>query len=100
MNVPFQAVDKRNIYPDSDGEPMAENTLQFMYILVIAQGLEREFSDDPYTFIAGDLFWYPIEGNNKIRRAPDVLAVFGRPRGHRYSYLQWDEDGIAPQVVF
>ena len=28
------------------------------------------------------------------------MVVFGRPKGHRGSYLQWLEDDIAPQVVF
>ncbi len=51
-------------------------------------------------FIAGDLFWYPVEGDPSIRVAPDVLVAFGRPRGHRRSYLQWLEDNIPPQVVF
>jgi uncharacterized membrane protein YqiK len=32
--------------------------------------------------------------------APDALVVFGRPPGYRGSYKQWEEDGIAPQVVF
>jgi hypothetical protein len=47
-----------------------------------------------------DLFWYPIEGDNKTRAAPDVMVVFGRPKGDRDSYRQWEEDNIAPQVVF
>ncbi len=34
------------------------------------------------------------------RRAPDAFVVFGRPKGYRGSYKQWEEDGIAPQVVF
>jgi hypothetical protein len=51
-------------------------------------------------FVAGDLLWYAVEGNNKIRQAPDVMVVFGRPKGHRGSYRQWEEEGIAPQVVF
>jgi len=29
-----------------------------------------------------------------------VLVAFGRPKGDRGSYLQWEEGGIAPQVVF
>jgi hypothetical protein len=29
-----------------------------------------------------------------------VLAVFGRPKGDRGSYLQWREGNTAPQVVF
>ena len=28
------------------------------------------------------------------------MVVFGRPKGYRGSYKQWEEDGIAPQVVF
>jgi hypothetical protein len=28
------------------------------------------------------------------------MVVFGRPKGDRGSYLQWEEGGIAPQVVF
>lgn len=88
------------IYPDSDGQPMAENTLQFEWIVIVKENLELLFGDRPDVFVAGDLLWYPVEGNNKIRRAPDALVALGRPKGYRGSYKQWEEDGIAPQVVF
>ena len=42
----------------------------------------------------------PSRGNLNIRSAPDVMVVFGRPKRDRGSYMQWEEDGIAPQVVF
>jgi Uma2 family endonuclease len=87
-------------YPESDGLPMADNAKQFRYIVVVKSGLDWLFTHDPNLFIAGDLLWYPVEGNNKIRTAPDVLVAFGRPKGHRRSYLQWREGGINPQVVF
>ncbi len=87
-------------YPETDGLPMAENTLQFQWIVTIKEGIDALFRRDPMVFVAGDLFWYPVEGNNKIRSAPDTMVVFGTPKGHRRSYLQWEEDGIAPQVVF
>src|SRR5262249_51994736 len=58
------------------------------------------FWEDPNVFVAGDLFWYPLQGDNRTRVAPDILIVFGRPKGDRGSYLQWLEDNIAPQVVF
>ncbi|KPA09695.1 protein containing DUF820, partial [Candidatus Magnetomorum sp. HK-1] len=32
--------------------------------------------------------------------APDVMVAFGRPKGDRRSYLQWNEENIPPQVVF
>ncbi|ULB44117.1 Uma2 family endonuclease, partial [Limnospira fusiformis KN01] len=31
---------------------------------------------------------------------PDVMVAIGRPKVKRGSYLQWEEDDIAPQVVF
>jgi Uma2 family endonuclease len=88
------------VYPDSDGQPMADNTKQFRWIVLIQQNLESLFANDPNVFVAGDLLWYPVEGNNKIRNAPDALVAFGRPKGDRGSYQQWREDNIAPQVVF
>ncbi|OKH15931.1 Uma2 family endonuclease [[Limnothrix rosea] IAM M-220] len=87
-------------YPDSDGQPMADNTLQFEWIVTIKENLEIIFADQADVFVAGDLLWYPIEGDNKTRRAPDAMVVFGRPKGDRGSYKQWEENNIAPQVVF
>ncbi|ACB51671.1 unknown [Crocosphaera subtropica ATCC 51142] len=88
------------IYPDSDGQPMADNTKQFRLIVTIKENLELLFNDNRDVFVAGDLLWYPIQGNNKLRRAPDVMVVFGRPKGDRGSYKQWEENNISPQVVF
>ncbi|MEB3192793.1 MAG: Uma2 family endonuclease [Snowella sp.] len=87
-------------YPESDGKPMADNTKQFHWITVIKQNLDWLFAQNPQVFIAGDLFWYPVEGRPNIVTAPDVLIVFGRPKGDRSSYKQWEENNIAPQVVF
>jgi Uma2 family endonuclease len=88
------------IYPESDGQPMADNTKQFRWIVVIKQNLDWLYADDSNVFVAGDLLWYPVQGRNTIVNAPDVMVVFGRPQGDRGSYKQWEEEGIAPQVVF
>jgi Uma2 family endonuclease len=88
------------VYPDSDGQPMADNTKQFQWITVIKTNLDWLFRDEELVFVAGDLLWYPVEGNPKYRVAPDVMVVFGRPKGDRGSYQQWLEDDLAPQVVF
>jgi Uma2 family endonuclease len=87
-------------YPEDNGEPMAENTLQFRWIVTIQGGLDALFAKNPNVFVAGDLLWYPVEGDNAIRQAPDVMVVFGRPKGDRGSYRQWEEGGVPPQVVF
>lgn len=87
-------------YPTSDGKPMADNTLQWEWIVTIKNELDKRFWDDPDVFVASDLLWYPYEEDNRTSIAPDVLVAFGRPKGHRLCYKQWEEDGIAPQVVF
>jgi len=88
------------IYPERDGKPMADNTLQFRWIVTIEGGLDTLYKDNPDVFVAGDLLWYPVEGDNRTRAVPDAMVVFGRLKGDRGSYRQWDEAGIAPQVVF
>lgn len=88
------------VYPESDGLPMADNTKQFRYIVSTQGGIDSQFAEDPNVFVAGDLLWYPVEGDNKTRVAPDVMVAFGRPKGDRGSYLQWREQNVAPQVVF
>ena len=88
------------IYPDCDGNPMSDNTKQFRWIVTIKENLELLYAENPDVFVAGDLLWYPVEGNNTIRQAPDIMVAIGRSKGDRGSYQQWKEAGIAPQVVF
>lgn len=88
------------VYPDSDGQPMSDNTLQFRWIVTIEGGLDAVYGADPDVFVAGDLLWYPVQGKPNICTAPDALVVFGRPKGERGSYKQWEEGGIAPPCRF
>ena len=116
MIVPFRT---RAIHlPDSDGQPMADNTRQFEWISTIKWGLDDQFRDRPDVFVAGDHLIYPLPPVEKhededdaresdeeqkvdvIRFAPDVYVVFGRPKGDRGSYRLWEEEGIFPQVMF
>ncbi|MEC4806175.1 MAG: Uma2 family endonuclease [Jaaginema sp. PMC 1079.18] len=96
------------LYPDSDGKPLADNTIQLRLIFTIKGGLDALFKDRDDVFIAADLLWYPVPltpeeiGAQKQpqRQAPDVMVIFGRPKGDRGSYMQWKEENISPQVVF
>ena len=40
-------------YPDSDGKPIAENTLQFRWIVTIKEGLDACVRQRPDVFVAG-----------------------------------------------
>ncbi len=87
------------VYPESDGKPMADNTVQWNWMVMIVGELRDHFAGQD-VFVAGDLLWYPVENQPRINAAPDAMVAFGRPAGDRGSYRQWHEGGIAPQVVF
>ena len=87
-------------YRSSDGKPMSDNTTQYRWIVAVQGGLATQFFHDPDVLVVGDLLWYPVEGDNKTRAAPDAMVVFGRPKGERGSYIQYREAGVAPQVAF
>jgi Uma2 family endonuclease len=88
------------VYPDRDGKPMSDNTKQARWIFVLYGNLVAQYRDRDDVFVAADNLWYPVEGNDKIRQAPDVYVVFGRPKGDRGSYKQWEEGGVPLTVVF
>jgi Uma2 family endonuclease len=88
------------VYPESDGLPMADNTRQLQWITTIYGNLAALYRERPDVFVAGNQFWYPVEGHPEVRAAPDAYVVFGRPKGHRGSYQQWKEDNTPMTVVF
>jgi len=79
---------------------MSDNTRQLRWIVVLYGNLAALFYDRKDVFVGGNLLWYPVEGRPEVRIAPDVLVVFGRPKGDRGSYQQWLEDHIPMTVVF
>ncbi len=96
LTVPIQQEPE---YPCSDGEPIADSTLQFDVIGNLAAEFKYLFRDDPNVAVHFDLFWYPVRGRAQVVRAPDVMVIFGCPKSQRESYKQWEEDDVAPQVT-
>ena len=90
-------------YPDSDGEPMAENWLQAEVIRMLVHGFVRLMGGRPGVLVGGDNFWYPVKGENTIVTAPDVMVLVGVNdsadiRTMR-SYRQWVHGGHPALVV-
>ncbi|AMV30299.1 hypothetical protein VT84_38260 [Gemmata sp. SH-PL17] len=65
---------------DSDGKLRTNDTLQWNWMVKILGEL-RELFAGQQVFVAGDLLWYPVQGDPKMRQ-------------------QWESDAFAPQVVF
>lgn len=90
----MQAQTAEILYPESDGKPLADNTLQARWLVYLYTNLNALLPD----FVATNLMWYPIQGNPKVALAPDILVALGRPKGDRSSYRNWEEGG-PPEVV-
>ena len=85
-------------YPDSDGEPMAENDHQLTAMLDAISTLREWFDDQEDVYAGGDMLIYYKMNDNETRVAPDVFVVFGTNREKRNSWIVWRE-GKSPDIV-
>ena len=91
---------RHNLFPDSDGQPIADNTLQLKWILMLYTNIEWIYDGNPDVFVATDNLIYPDPKDDRICLAPDVYIAYGRPKDDdRGSYKVWNEGGIFPQVI-
>ena len=97
---PYKAeVDDLSIeYPDSDGEPMAENGYQLTAMLDAISTLREWFNHREDVYAGGDMLIYYHMNDNETRVAPDVFVVFGTAKHERNSWIVWRE-GKAPDIV-
>ena len=52
-----------DLYPSSDGEPMAESEAHILAMMMLIVLLRQHFRDRHDVFVIGDMFWYFEEGN-------------------------------------
>ena len=79
---------------------MPQTDLHLRWISTIKGNLDSIFRKKTDVYVAGDIYWYMDEMQPTLRASPDVMVAFGRPRQERSTYKQWEEEDIAPQVVF
>ena len=85
-------------YPDSDGEPMAENDWQLDAMISAISTLREWFADRDDVYAGGDMLIYYKMNDNETRVAPDIFVVFGTEKHRRNSWIIWRE-GKAPDIV-
>jgi Uma2 family endonuclease len=91
-------VDEEVIYPESDGQPMAETDIHRKYMSSLIETLEDFYRDDPAVYVSGNLFVYYVQGDTRKNVAPDVFVVRGVEKRLRRTYQIWKE-GKAPDLV-
>lgn len=85
-------------YPDSDGEPMAEDEEQLYMMIDTISALREWYADQDDVHVGGDLLIYYRMNDNETRVAPDVFVVFGSDKNRRRNWMVWRE-GKAPDFV-
>ncbi len=98
LNIPYAPTDTTDIYPDTDGEPMAASDYHLEILIWLLLVLKAYFDDMPDTYLSGDILTYYTEGNPRDVVAPDVLVSFGIGNKNRHTYKVWEE-GKAPDFV-
>ena len=85
-------------YPDSDGEPMAEDDAQLFAMIDTISTLRQWFAGRPEVYAGGDMLIYYRMNDNETRVAPDVFVVVGAGNHSRRSWIVWRE-GLTPDFV-
>jgi len=88
-------------FPESDGEPVAENTenlVQMIDLIFALQGLLIGQGRARWV-VGGNQFLYYNEHNGRDHVAPDVYVGFDLARRRRPSWKTWEE-GKSPDIVW
>jgi Uma2 family endonuclease len=86
--------------PYSDGEPM-ESQRHVEQMLLLIESLGEAWRDRDDFFVGGNMFVYfsELQAKKNDFRGPDVFVVMDTTRKERKSWVVWEEDGKAPDVV-
>ena len=79
------------VYPESDGEPMAETPKHQQVMIDCMDTLRSHFREVPDVFIGGNMFLYYEEGNPRKNISPDVFMVYGVPEKDIRTYKTWEQ---------
>ena len=96
--IPYAPTEETDLYPDTDGEPMAASDLHRHQLTRTLQTFETHFAAHPEVYISGDILMYYEKGVPQRVVSPDVLIVFGIGQGLRRTYKVWEE-GKTPDFV-
>src|SRR6266849_867765 len=92
--------DLEDLYPSSDGKPMAETQVHVRLLTQLLGMLEYHFRRREDVLVAGNIFLYYEEGKPKKRRSPDVMVVKGVKGKHlRRSFMTWIERAVPSCII-
>lgn len=87
------------VYPESDGEPMAETDKHRKLMMDFILMLEDLYKHDNDVYVSGNILMYYVEGNPKKCLSPDVFVTFGVEKKLRRTFLVWEEANTPDFVL-
>ncbi|RKU09596.1 Uma2 family endonuclease [Candidatus Poribacteria bacterium] len=87
------------VYPESDGEPMAETPRHQQVMIDCMDVLRNRFRGIPDVYIAGNMFLYYEEGNPRKSVSPDVFMVRGVSKQELRTYKTWKQQPFLDFVL-
>ena len=96
--IPYAPTETADLYPESDGKPMAETDMHAVAIIDLRQRFDGFFADNRDTYVSGTVMMYDVEGPGRTAVSPDILVSFGIGKKLRRTYKVWEE-GKPPDFV-
>ena len=96
--LPSAPTETADLYPESDGKPMAETERHFRELLKNFNRIENHFAHIPDVYVLGDMMMYYEEGDPRKSISPDIFVAFGIGKKERRIYKIWEE-GKPPDFV-
>ena len=87
------------VYPESDGEPMAETGRHVRLLLDMIETIDWHFRDTPDVHVCGNMFLYYEEGNPRKVISPDVFMVRGVSKKDLRTYKTWEQQPYLDFVL-
>ena len=87
------------VYPESDGEPMAETGRHVRLLLDMIETISWLFRNVPDVHVCGNMFLYYEEGNPRKVISPDVFMVRGVSKKDLRTYKTWEQQPYLDFVL-
>jgi Uma2 family endonuclease len=100
MSAAVDTLLDEEIYPSSDGKPMAETDVHVTLMASLLGTLRYFYRACDDVYVATNMFLYYQEGQPKKRRAPDIMVVKGVIGKHqRRSFKTWIENAVPSCII-
>lgn len=96
--TPYAPTETADLYPESDGKPVAETDLHIDEIIRMRQIFRAYFAEMPDVYVSGNIMMYYEDSRPPKAVSPDLLVTFGIGKKPRRTYKIWEE-GKPPDFV-